>query len=199
MWNSRRPPRPTPCPFRCGSRCFSHDHCRNPIGNPFNVAFDTQMLVLCHNETILREWYSIKGDTVKIFDLAEWKGDEGFVLLTNLPLYDRRNNMEGIVLRAVSVKVLDKIRRAFLCGCVPKFIVSAKNLRYVHYIFSIPIDNFGTKFLYNIFSSTVLIVIIGICCLFKILRGRKKYTQKEKRYFRLHSFQRFKHLIYFYN
>jgi len=133
----------------------THDHCRNPIGNPFNVAFDTQMLVLCHNETILREWYSIKGDTVKIFDLAEWKGDEGFVLLTNLSLYDRRNNMEGIVLRAVSVKVFDKIRRAFLCGCVPKFIVSAKNLRYVHYIFSILANNFGTKSLYDIFSSTV--------------------------------------------
>jgi len=123
MWNSRRLPRLTPCVlFFYTPDNNTHDHCRNPIGNPFNVAFDTQMLVLCHNETILREWYSIKGDTVKIFDLAEWKGDEGFVLLTNLSLYDRRNNMEGVVLRAVSVKVLDKIH-AFLCGCVSKFIV----------------------------------------------------------------------------
>ncbi|XP_011684633.1 PREDICTED: glutamate receptor ionotropic, delta-1-like isoform X2 [Wasmannia auropunctata] len=84
----------------------THDHCREPIGNPFNLAFDTQMLVLCHNEAILREWYSVKGDTVKIFDLAVWGGDEGFILLTNLSLYDRRKDMEGIVLRAVTVKDL---------------------------------------------------------------------------------------------
>ncbi|XP_018371881.1 PREDICTED: uncharacterized protein LOC108766848 [Trachymyrmex cornetzi] len=81
-----------------------HDHCHEPIGNPFNLAFDTQMLVLCHNEIILREWYSVKGDTVKIFDLAEWKDDEGFVPLTNLSLYERRKNMEGVVLRAVAAK-----------------------------------------------------------------------------------------------
>ncbi|XP_018048668.1 PREDICTED: uncharacterized protein LOC108687427 [Atta colombica] len=81
-----------------------HDYCHEPIGNPFNLAFDTQMLVLCNNEIILREWYSIKGETVKIFDLAEWKDDEGFVPLTNLSLYERRKNMEGVVLRAVAIK-----------------------------------------------------------------------------------------------
>ncbi|KYN34710.1 Glutamate receptor delta-2 subunit [Trachymyrmex septentrionalis] len=59
-----------------------HDHCHKPIGNPFNLAFDTQMLVLCNNEIILREWYSIKGDTVKIFDLAEWKDNEGFEFIS---------------------------------------------------------------------------------------------------------------------
>ncbi|XP_011684762.1 PREDICTED: uncharacterized protein LOC105448100 [Wasmannia auropunctata] len=31
----------------------THDHCREPIGNPFNLAFDTQMLVLCHNEIVI--------------------------------------------------------------------------------------------------------------------------------------------------
>ncbi|XP_070526523.1 glutamate receptor 3-like isoform X2 [Cardiocondyla obscurior] len=83
----------------------THDHCREPIGNPLNLAFDTQMLVLCHNEGILQEWYSVKGETVKIFDLAEWDNEQTrFVLLTNLSLYDRRNDMEGIVLRGVTVK-----------------------------------------------------------------------------------------------
>ncbi|KYN06919.1 putative glutamate receptor, partial [Cyphomyrmex costatus] len=61
-----------------------HDYCHEPIGNPFNLAFDTQMLVLCNNEIILREWYSVKGDIVKTFDLAEWKENEGFIPLTNL-------------------------------------------------------------------------------------------------------------------
>ncbi|KAG5320137.1 GRIA1 protein, partial [Pseudoatta argentina] len=84
----------------------TYDHCRGPIGNPFNLTFDTQMLVLCNNETILREWYSVKGDTVKIFDLAEWRDDKGFIPLTNLSLYERRRDMEGVVLRAVAAKSL---------------------------------------------------------------------------------------------
>ncbi|XP_018394573.1 PREDICTED: uncharacterized protein LOC108773310 [Cyphomyrmex costatus] len=84
----------------------THDYCRQPIGNPFNLTFDTQMLVLCNNETILREWYSVKGDIVKIFDLAEWRDDKRFVPLTNLSLYERRNDMEGVVLRAVASESL---------------------------------------------------------------------------------------------
>lgn len=93
----------------------THDYCHEPIGNAFNLKFDTQMLVLCHNDAILREWYSVKGETVKIFNLAEWgDGDEGFILLTNLSLYDRRKDMDGLVLRAVTLKVLDKIRCGFL-------------------------------------------------------------------------------------
>ncbi|CAL1689773.1 unnamed protein product [Lasius platythorax] len=82
----------------------THDHCRQPIGNPFNLAFDTQMLVLCHNEDVLQEWYSVKGETTKVFDLAKWEDDLGFVPLTSLSLYDRRNDLEGAVLRAVTVK-----------------------------------------------------------------------------------------------
>lgn len=90
----------------------THDHCREPIGNPFNLAFDTQMLILCHNESIIREWYSVKGETVKIFDLAKWE-DSRFILLTNLSFYERRKNMEGVFLRAVTVKVFNKIRCDF--------------------------------------------------------------------------------------
>ncbi|XP_036147314.1 glutamate receptor 1 isoform X2 [Monomorium pharaonis] len=64
------------------------------------------MMVLCHKEAILREWYSVKGETVKMFDLAEWKDEKEFIPLTNLSLYDRRTDMEGVVLRAVTVKDL---------------------------------------------------------------------------------------------
>ncbi|XP_071642468.1 glutamate receptor 1-like [Temnothorax longispinosus] len=82
-----------------------HDYCHEPVSNPFNLAFDTQMLVLCNNDSILREWYSVDGKTVKIFDLAEWGDDENkFIALTNLSLYERRKDMEGIVVRAVTVK-----------------------------------------------------------------------------------------------
>lgn len=91
----------------------THDYCREPIGNPFNLAFDTQMLVLCHDESIIREWYSVKGETVKIFDLAKLEDGNKFVPLTNSSLYERRKDMEGVFLRAVTVKVFDKIRYNF--------------------------------------------------------------------------------------
>lgn len=93
------------------------DYCHEPIGNPFNLKFDTQMLVLCRNDSILREWHSVKGETVKIFNLAEWENtDEGFILLTNLSLYDRRKDMEGHVLRVVTLKVFDKVWLSYTYG-----------------------------------------------------------------------------------
>lgn len=33
--------------------------CKDPIGNIFNLNFDTEMLILCYDETILKEWYII--------------------------------------------------------------------------------------------------------------------------------------------
>ncbi|EFN82437.1 Probable glutamate receptor [Harpegnathos saltator] len=82
----------------------THDYCHNPVGNPFNLAFDTQMLVICHDDEILREWYSVKGETTKVFNLAKWVDNKGFIPLTKLSLYDRKKDMEGVVLRAVTVK-----------------------------------------------------------------------------------------------
>ncbi|XP_020281544.1 glutamate receptor 1-like isoform X2 [Pseudomyrmex gracilis] len=82
----------------------THDHCQNPIGNPFNLRYDTQMLVLCNRADILQEWYSIKGRTTRIFDVAKWEDDKGFVPLTKLSLYDRRKDLNGTVLRTVTVK-----------------------------------------------------------------------------------------------
>lgn len=87
----------------------THDYCHDPIGNPFNLAFDTQMLVICDDDEILREWYSVKGDTIKVFNLAKWEDNKGFIPSTKLSLYERKKDMEGVVLRAVTVKVLDEI------------------------------------------------------------------------------------------
>jgi len=89
----------------------THDHCHHPLGNPFNLAFNTQMLVLCPGDGILREWYSIKGETVKIYDVAKWSNRKGFIPLTKLSLYDRRNDLEGTVLRTVIIKVPDSCAR----------------------------------------------------------------------------------------
>ncbi|CAD1478679.1 unnamed protein product [Heterotrigona itama] len=87
-------------------------YCYNPSGNPFHLLFDTEMLVMCYGDPILREWYSVDGNNTVIFDLVKWYPERqvgsstaALSLLTNLSLYERRNDLKGKVLRANSVLV----------------------------------------------------------------------------------------------
>nr|XP_012138238.1 PREDICTED: uncharacterized protein LOC105662182 [Megachile rotundata] len=88
----------------------SNDYCHNPRGNIFHLAFDTEMLVVCKGDNALYEWYSIDGNTTETFRLANWTTNKEdptlstMHLLTNLSLYDRRNDLKGTVLKGVLVK-----------------------------------------------------------------------------------------------
>ncbi|XP_020292091.1 glutamate receptor ionotropic, delta-2-like [Pseudomyrmex gracilis] len=76
----------------------------HPTGNVFNVNFSTLMLVLCYNHPILVEWYAIRDNRTRTFELATWNNDKGLILKTRKSLYDRRNDMFGEALRVASVK-----------------------------------------------------------------------------------------------
>lgn len=82
-----------------------NDYCPMPKGNPFNLHFNTEMLVSCPKDSIMREWYSLRANQTKVFELAKWEHDDRFTLLTELSLYERRNSLEGLVLPAVFVMV----------------------------------------------------------------------------------------------
>ncbi|CAL7936743.1 unnamed protein product [Xylocopa violacea] len=73
--------------------------CENPTGNPFNLKFDTEMLVLCYNRPLMEEWYAVGDNRTRLFSLATWKSGEGLRLKTDLSLYGRRNNMFGEKIR----------------------------------------------------------------------------------------------------
>ncbi|XP_043487521.1 uncharacterized protein LOC122514650 [Polistes fuscatus] len=79
------------------------DYCPIPKGNPFNLLFNTEMLVSCPKDKIMREWYSLRTNQTKVFELAEWESDGTLMLLTELSLYERRNSLEGLVIPAVIV------------------------------------------------------------------------------------------------
>ncbi|XP_046141871.1 glutamate receptor 1-like [Osmia bicornis bicornis] len=87
----------------------SMDECKVPQGNPFNLSFDTEMLVMSHNDNILREWYSLDGETTEMYSLFKWQNatkespQPTVELLSNLSLYERRNDLRGKVLRGVTV------------------------------------------------------------------------------------------------
>ncbi|XP_071566397.1 glutamate receptor ionotropic, delta-2-like [Temnothorax nylanderi] len=78
------------------------ERCRHPTDNVFNVDFRTQMLVLCYARPILVEWYAIRDNRTRTFDLALWSPDRGLLLRTRKSLYARRSDMFGDVVRVAS-------------------------------------------------------------------------------------------------
>lgn len=111
-------------------------YCYEPPGNIFNLLYDTQMLVMCGDDPVLREWYSIDENKTEIFDIVKWypeKQQIGFPaavdLLTNLSLYERRNNLKGKVLRAVIVKVRIQI--------ISRIMIKVKFNNYLFFIYRI--------------------------------------------------------------
>ncbi|KAL6259009.1 hypothetical protein P5V15_008931 [Pogonomyrmex californicus] len=79
------------------------EYCRHPTDNVFNVDFRTLMLVLCYDHPILVEWYAIRDNRIRTFDLATWSPDRGLILKTQKSLYARRNDMFGDVIRVAFV------------------------------------------------------------------------------------------------
>lgn len=82
-----------------------YDHCHDPPGNVFHLRFDSEMLVRCGKENILREWYSIESNRTEIDDFATWSMKGGIVKMVRDSLYERRYNLKGLIMRAVVVKV----------------------------------------------------------------------------------------------
>ncbi|XP_077269827.1 uncharacterized protein LOC143901406 isoform X4 [Temnothorax americanus] len=83
--------------------------CRHPTDNVFNVDFGTQMLVFCYARPILVEWYAIRDNRTRTFDLALWSPDRGLLLRTRKSLYARRSDMFGDVVRVTFVNNSPKI------------------------------------------------------------------------------------------
>ncbi|XP_078048988.1 glutamate receptor ionotropic, delta-2 [Augochlora pura] len=78
--------------------------CQSPAGNPFNLLFNTEMLVLCYDQPSLREWYSFRDNRTIVSNLAVWKPGQGLRPITNSSLYARRNNLHNEVMRIAYVE-----------------------------------------------------------------------------------------------
>ncbi|XP_072757012.1 probable glutamate receptor [Anoplolepis gracilipes] len=79
------------------------EYCRHPAGNMFNVDFNTLMLVLCYDHPSLIEWYAIRDNHTRTFELATWTADGGLAFRTRKTLYARRSDMFGDIIRVGSV------------------------------------------------------------------------------------------------
>ncbi|XP_011707167.1 PREDICTED: glutamate receptor ionotropic, kainate 2-like, partial [Wasmannia auropunctata] len=80
------------------------EHCTHPTDNVFNVDVSTQMLVLCYDLSTLVEWYALRDNRTRTFNLATWSPERGLILKTQKSIYARRSDMFGEVVRVASVK-----------------------------------------------------------------------------------------------
>nr|XP_050865889.1 glutamate receptor ionotropic, kainate 5-like isoform X4 [Vespula vulgaris] len=80
------------------------DYCHNPSGNIFHLKFNTEMMVRCGTENIVREWYSIDTNQIEINDVGTWSLEGGITKIVPDFLYKRRCNLRGLIMRAVVVK-----------------------------------------------------------------------------------------------
>lgn len=80
-------------------------YCRLPTENIFNVNFGTIMLVLCYDHPILTEWYALRDNRIRTYELATWSSDRGLIPKTRQGFYDRRNNLFGETIHVVTVSV----------------------------------------------------------------------------------------------
>lgn len=84
--------------------------CHQPDANYFNIAFNTEMLVKCLGDPILREWYSVHEGSIAMYELASWDPISRLQLKTRQNIYERRHTLGGKILRIGTVKVCSWIR-----------------------------------------------------------------------------------------
>ncbi|XP_043669881.1 glutamate receptor ionotropic, delta-2-like isoform X2 [Vespula pensylvanica] len=83
---------------------YGFDYCHNPPGNIFHLKFNSEMLVRCGTENTLNEWYSVNRNRTEITDLVSWNLEKGITEIVTGSLYERRYNLQGLIMRAVIVK-----------------------------------------------------------------------------------------------
>lgn len=84
---------------------YGFDYCRNPPGNMFHLRYNSEMLVRCGKENILRKWYSFNNNRTEIIDLAKWNVNKGIYDQISDPQYEeKKNNLHGLNIKAVVVK-----------------------------------------------------------------------------------------------
>ncbi|XP_043487213.1 glutamate receptor 3-like isoform X3 [Polistes fuscatus] len=76
----------------------------NQFTNLIKFLFNSEMLVRCGTENILREWYSLDTNRTDIDYFATWNSDEGIVQKVSGSLYERRKDLQGSIIRVILVK-----------------------------------------------------------------------------------------------
>lgn len=80
-------------------------YCNKPTNNFLGLLFDTQMLVVCCNDSSLQEWWSDHRNQTETVSIGEWTVEDGLKSITNQSLYTRRSEVNGVGFRIGIVTV----------------------------------------------------------------------------------------------
>ena len=76
--------------------------CHEPQGNPFNLVFNSRMIVRCAGYEEIRKWYSLFENRTEVLDLAKWSKKLG-ISYKNKNYYESRFDLSGKSLRIATV------------------------------------------------------------------------------------------------
>jgi hypothetical protein len=79
--------------------------CNSPHKNLFNVTFNTKMFIKCENNQVIRTWYSIFKDKVKVNEIALWTHENRFIKISNESIWKNRSSLDGLRIRVATIKV----------------------------------------------------------------------------------------------
>ncbi|KAL7287752.1 hypothetical protein TKK_0018133 [Trichogramma kaykai] len=81
----------------------ANDECLDgPRGNPFNLVFDTRMMVVCHGSSVVQKWYSLSRtrNRTRSLEVANWIDSPGRLSFKDdSDYYDYRYNLAGSTVR----------------------------------------------------------------------------------------------------
>ena len=79
--------------------------CRSPQGNPFNLVFNSRMIVKCHDDDLVRKWYALFENRTEVIRLARWRRNLGFINM-NKKYFDRRFDLLGMTMKIATVSLV---------------------------------------------------------------------------------------------
>lgn len=80
---------------------FANDNfCHRPRGNPFNLDFNSKMMVECNDR--ISEWYSLHKNHTEVLEVAEWKHHLGLIK-TEDRYFQQRYDFKGKTLKIATV------------------------------------------------------------------------------------------------
>ncbi|XP_035742757.1 uncharacterized protein LOC118450869 [Vespa mandarinia] len=84
------------------------DYSHNPPSN--NISFKIRLRNINPlYENILREWYSVNTNLIEINDVAIWNSEKGITKMVTNSLYERRYNLQNLIMRANILKKNDEL------------------------------------------------------------------------------------------
>lgn len=78
--------------------------CNRPLMNFSRLRMDTEMIVKCNGDNILKKYYAVFADKMEVVDFAEWTTEKKLRFTSPKRLAEIKRDFKGITLKIAKVK-----------------------------------------------------------------------------------------------